>query len=63
VKPKHLKPGTPAPASGTYVRRGPRDGIGPEAVVPKGHPLPPGPRAGYTYDLVRRAKNKSGRGN
>lgn len=62
MKLKNLKPGTPAPVSGTYERRGPRDGAGPEAVVPKGHILPPGPGAGYSYDLVRRAKNKSGRG-
>jgi hypothetical protein len=59
---KNLKPGTPAPASGEYERRGPRGGHGPEATVPKGHVLPPGPGPGYSYDLVRPARNQSGRG-
>jgi hypothetical protein len=61
MKPKGLKPGTPAPASGEYERRGPRGGAGPEVTVPKGHQLPPGPGKGYTFDLVRPAKNDSGK--
>jgi hypothetical protein len=58
-KPKGLKPGQTAPASGEWERRGPRGGHGPEVTVPKGHTLPPGPE-GSTYDLKRPAHNKSG---
>jgi hypothetical protein len=60
-KPKNLPPGSKAPASGEYQQIGPRGGKGKEVTVPKGHVLPPGP-AGTTYDLVRPAHNKSGRG-
>lgn len=61
-KHKGLTPGTTAPASGQYEQVGPRGGHGKEVTVVKGEPLPPGPTRGITYDLVRPAKNKSGRG-
>lgn len=60
-KATHLKPGTPAPASGQYQIRGPRGGRGPERTVPKNKPLPPTPHAGMTYDLVDRTDNGAGR--
>ena len=62
TKTKGLAPGTPAPNSGQYRVRGPRGGEGMEVTVPKGHQLPPTKKAGSTYDLVDRTKNKSGQG-
>ncbi len=56
-----LKPGEPAPASGQYIRRGPRGGNGIEVTLVKGKRLPPGPGPGYTYDLRDRTKNESGK--
>lgn len=62
MKPKAVKPGEVSPASGEWQQRGPRGGHGPEVTVPKGHVMPPGPGKGYSYDLVRPAKNQSGKG-
>jgi hypothetical protein len=59
---KRLTPGTTAPVSGQYEQIGPRGGHGKEVTAVKGEPLPPAPTKGMTYDLVRRTKNKSGRG-
>jgi hypothetical protein len=57
-----LKPGTPAPVSGEYEIRGTRGGHGPERTSDIGNRLPPTPKPGQTYDLVRPAKNGAGRG-
>jgi hypothetical protein len=57
-----LKPGETAPASGEYEIIGPRGGeTRKERTVPKGRPLPPTPGPGEGYELVRRARNRSGR--
>lgn len=56
-----LPPGTKAPNSGQYQEIGPRGGNGPEATVPKGHPLPPTRLPGSTWKLVDPTNNKSGR--
>ena len=61
-KPKGLRPGQPAPASGQYQQIGPRGGKGKEVTCVKGEPLPPAPTTGSTYNLVDRTKNKSGKG-
>lgn len=61
-KPKGLKPGQPAPASGQYQQIGPKGGKGPEVTSVKGKPLPPTSKSGSTYSLVDRTKNKSGKG-
>jgi hypothetical protein len=60
LKTSGLTPGTPAPASGQYERRGPRGGHGPEVTVVKREPLPPTPKPNETYNLVDRSRNKSG---
>ena len=57
-----LKPGTPAPVSGEYQIRGPRRGHGPERTSDIGNTLPPTPKPGQTYDLVRPARNGAGDG-
>lgn len=58
-----LKPGQDAPVSGQYEEVGPRGGrTGHEVTVVKGETLPPTTKAGSSYDLVDRSKNKSGRG-
>jgi hypothetical protein len=57
-----LKPGTPAPASGEYEIRGPRGGHGPERTAIEGKPLPPTPKPGQTFNLVRPARNGAGKG-
>ncbi|OHB68294.1 MAG: hypothetical protein A2V70_20450 [Planctomycetes bacterium RBG_13_63_9] len=61
-KPKGLKPGQPAPASGQYQQIGPKGGKGPEVTSVKGEPLPPTSKPGATYNLVDPSKNKSGKG-
>jgi len=61
-RPKGLKPGQPAPASGQYQRIGPKGGKGPEVTSVKGEPLPPTSKPGSTYTLVDPSKNKSGKG-
>jgi len=61
-RPKGLKPGQPAPASGQYQRIGPKGGKGPEVTSVKGEPLPPTSKPGSTYNLVDPSKNKSGKG-
>lgn len=61
TKSSNLKPGTTAPASGQYDQRGPRGGSHKEVTVTKGEPLPPAPGKGFSYTLVDRTKNKSGR--
>jgi hypothetical protein len=60
-KPKGLKPGQTAPASGQYQQIGPKGGKGPEVTSVKGEPLPPTSKPGSTYNLVDPSKNKSGR--
>jgi len=60
-KPKGLKPGQTAPASGQYQQIGPKGGKGPEVTSVKGEPLPPTSKPGSTYKLVDPSKNKSGR--
>jgi hypothetical protein len=61
-KPKGLRPGQPAPASGQYQQIGPRGGKGPEVTSVKGETLPPTTQSGSTYKLVDPSKNKSGKG-
>jgi hypothetical protein len=61
-KPKGLRPGQTAPASGQYQQIGPQGGKGHEVTVVKGEPLPPTTKSGSTYNLVDRSKNKSGKG-
>jgi len=61
-KPKGLRPGQPAPASGQYQQIGPKGGKGPEVTSVKGEPLLPTSQPGSTYKLVDPSKNKSGRG-
>ena len=61
TRPKGLKPGQPAPASGQYQQIGPKGGKGPEVTSVKGEPLPPTSKSGSTYNLVDPSKNKSGR--
>ncbi len=62
-KPKGLKPGQPAPASGQYQQIGPQGGKGHEVTTVKGEePLPPTSKPGSTYKLVDPSKNKSGKG-
>jgi hypothetical protein len=59
---KGLKPGTPAPESGQYARRGQRGGKrGDEVTMVKGDRLPPTPKPGETYDLVDKTKHKGSR--
>ena len=60
AKTNHLKPGDIARASGQYQAVGPRGRKGHEVTVVKGEPLPPTQKAGETYRLVDRSKNKSG---
>lgn len=60
-KPKGLKPGQTAPASGQYQTVGPRGGKGNEVTVSKGETLPPTPTPGSSYNLVDPSKNKSGK--
>ena len=60
-KPKGLKPGQTAPASGQYQQIGPKGGKGAEVTSVKGEPLPPTSKPGSTYNLVDPSKNKSGR--
>jgi hypothetical protein len=60
---KGQKPGEKAPASGQYVPQGPRGGREDnEVTVVKNKPLPPTPKAGQTWVIVDRTKNKSGQG-
>ena len=60
---KKLPPGTPAPASGRYGIRGPRDGdTGKERTVTKGEPLPPTPKPGMGYVMNDPTKNRARRG-
>lgn len=61
-KPRGLKPGQPAPASGQYQQIGPRGGKGPEVTAVQGKTLPPTQQSGSTYNLVDPSKNKSGQG-
>jgi hypothetical protein len=61
MKPKGLKPGQIAPASGEYQIRGPRGGHGQERTVIQGEPLPSTPGPKQTYDLVRPARNGAGK--
>ena len=61
-KPKGLKPGQPAPASGQYQQVGPKGGKGHEVTSVKGEPLPPTSKSGSTYNLVDPSKHKSGKG-
>lgn len=57
------KPGRPAPASGLYDVIGPRGGdTGKQVTSVEGHPLPPTPKPGQSYKLVRPAKNGAGKG-
>jgi hypothetical protein len=59
---KPLKPGTPAPRSGEYGIVGPRGGkTGEERTAVRGHPMPPTPKAGQTYEMDRPAHNNAGR--
>ena len=59
----NFKPGEKAPASGQYMRLGPRGGeTNKEVTVVKGEPLPPTTKKGESYRLVDRSKNASGRG-
>ena len=60
-KPKGLKPGQRAPASGQHQQIGPRGRKGPEVTSVKGERLPPTAMPGSTYNLVDPSKNKSGR--
>lgn len=60
-RPKGLKPGQPAPASGQYQTIGPNGGKGDEVTVSKGRTLPPTQKPGATYKLVDPSKNKLGR--
>lgn len=56
------KPGEEAPASAQYEIVGPRGGrTGEERTVPKGKTLPPTPKAGQSYRIADRTKNRSGR--
>jgi hypothetical protein len=51
---KIYKPGERAPRSGRYEIVGPRGGkTGDECTVTRGHPLPPTPKHGESYKLVR----------
>ncbi|MGH7490257.1 MAG: hypothetical protein ACREMY_32315, partial [bacterium] len=55
---KTLRPGTPADRSGIYRINGPRGGnTGQERTVARGEPMPPTPKPGETYTLVRPAHN------
>jgi len=62
AKKSGFKPGHEAPNSGQYQEIGPRGGKGREVTSVKGEPLPPTTKAGSSYTLVDRTKNKSGRG-
>jgi hypothetical protein len=53
---KPLKPGQLAPKSGIYNVTGPRGGKTNEQVVStQNHPLPPTPKPGQGYELVKPA--------
>ncbi len=55
---KTLKPGEAAPKSGIYEIVGPRGvDTGKERVAERNEPLPPTPKPGQTYKLVRPAKH------
>lgn len=63
MKPKQLKSGQVAPASGQYGIRGPRGGdTKQERTVPKGTRLPPTPKPGQSYVMNDPTANKSGKG-
>jgi hypothetical protein len=56
---KPLKPGQPAPKSGIYNVTGPRGGKTSEQVVSiQSHPLPPTPKPGQGYKLVKPAHHQ-----
>ncbi len=55
---KGLKPGEAAPKSGIYAIIGPRGGeTGKERVAEQNEPLPPTPKPGQSYKLIRPAKH------
>ena len=57
------KPGKPAPASGLFDVIGPKGGdTGKQVTGVEGHRLPPTPKPGQSYKLVRPANNGAGRG-
>ena len=60
-RPKGLKPGQAAPASGQYQQIGPKGRKGREVTSVKGEPLPPTSKTGSTYTLVDPSNNKSGK--
>lgn len=57
------KPGKPAPASGLFDVIGPKGGdTGKQVTGVEGHRLPPTPKPGQSYKLVRPANNGAGKG-
>lgn len=57
------KPGSQAPHSGFYDVLGPKGGdTGKQITAVEGHRLPPTPKSGQSYQLVRPANNGAGKG-
>ena len=62
-KSSNSKPGEPAKASGFYDVIGPKGGdTGKQVTGVEGHRLPPTPKPGQSYKLVKPANNGAGKG-